>query len=314
MFNLTCEILIGKYVFREAHQVSIHSGRNLLTATASIKLANVKTFAGNTSELDRSIAIGDAVTIKLGYDDENITEFVGFVAEKRQNVPFEFICYDGMADLKNKPMSKNYASISLKNLILELVPNAVIVGLPEVTLTNFRINNATVFQVLNRIKTTYPSIDLYFRAGVLYAGLPLQEPGLKTVVYDLQKTTIKNNLVFLNPTDVKVKVRAISQQMDGTNTIVEVGDENGDLTSAHFGAMTKDELTKQANEFLQKLKVKSYKGNVVAWGVPHCQHGDIAKWIDNYYPDRQQANFIDETTVEWGANGFRRTLVPGRKA
>jgi hypothetical protein len=220
-----------------------------------------------------------------------------------------------MAKMKRQVISKNYSSVTLSSLLYDLVPDCIQVGVPEVTLTDFRIDKATVLQVLNKIKSTYGNIDLYFRNGKLYAGLPYGEHGLKTVVYDLQKTTIKNDLIFMNASDVRMKVIATSHNYtDNTFIQVEVGDADGDVVTAHFGQMNKEELTRLANAQLKKNKMKSYRGSVLAWGVPYLQHGDIAKWKDNYFPDRQQSNFIDEVTVDWGINGYRRTLVPGLKA
>lgn len=314
MLDLTCEITIGDYVFTEAHQVTIRTGRNILIGTANIKLPNVGSFIGDPTILDTSIKVNDPVEIKLGYDGENRTEFVGFVKEKRPNVPFEIICEDAMASLRTT-FSKNYESVALSSLIKELVPDAYLHGVPEITLTDFRINHATRLQVLNEIKTTYPGVDVYFRNGRLYAGLPYQEPGFSKVVYHLQDNTIKNDLVFKDPGDLKIRVRAISYRSDNTWVEIPAGDPEGDVVTLHFGAMSESELLKQANEKVKQLKIKGFKGRVTTWGLPYAQHGDIAVWEDDFYPNRQQANFIDEVTVEWGAaTGFRRHLIPGLKA
>jgi hypothetical protein len=316
VFNLTCEINIGDYRFSEANQVSIKLGRNILTGTAVVKIANIGFFVGKANPLNDVIKIDDPVEIKLGYDGDNQVEFVGYVSEKRPNMPFEIHCEDGMRMLRRKVITKNYPSILLKDLILELVPDALVNNVPEVTLTDFRLNRANVLEILNEFKTTYPGIDVYFRYGKLYVGMPLAEPGAETVIYDLQKNTIKNNLVFQDPADVKIKVHGRSNDR-ATNTFIEVvvGDSDGDSVTVDFGKMSREELIVQANEKLKQLKLKSYKGSVLAWGVPFAKHGDVAKWVDRKYPMRQQSNYIDEVQVEWGdSTGFRRSIIPGLRA
>ena len=70
-----------------------------------------------------------------------------------------------------------------------------------------------------------------------------------------------------------------------------------------------------STEKLKQLKQKSYKGSIVAWGLPFAKHGDVAQWVDDVYPLRQQSKYIDEVNIEWGAEtGYRRTIIPGLKA
>lgn len=284
----------------------------MLTSTAVIKLANVKTFVGDPTALDRAISVGDEVVIELGYDGANKVEFVGYVSEKRPNVPFEIHCEDEMWKLKQKKVSGNYPSIKLSSLIESLVPGANLAQIMDINLTDFRINNATVSQVLSQIKTTY-GLDVYFRGKTLYCGLAYLEGG-KIIKYHLQDNTIKNSLVFQQPGDFKIRVRAISLQSDNSYLETEVGDGDGNFTTLHFSNLSMDALQKAATEKVKELKIKGYKGSVTAWGRPFAQHGDTAQFLDRFYPQRQQSNFIDQVTVEWGQKGFRRIIVPGRRA
>jgi hypothetical protein len=122
--------------------------------------------------------------------------------------------------------------------------------------------------------------------------------------------------VFQDPADVKIKVHGRSNDR-ATNTFIEVvvGVSDGDSVTVDFGKMSREELIVQANEKLKQLKLKSYKGSVLAWGVPFAKHGDVAKWVDRKYPMRQQSNYIDEVQVEWGdSTGFRRSIIPGLRA
>ncbi len=311
--ELTCEITIGDYLFTEANSVTIRSGRNLLVGTARIILANIDTAISNPTVLDNAINVDDPVTIKLGYDGDNKLEFTGFVKEKRPNAPFEILCEDAMRDMRT-PFSKNYAAVKLIDLIKELVPDAHIYALPEITLTDFRVNKATKLQVLNEVKNTYPGIDIYYRNGVMYAGYPYLEKGGNHIYYHLQDTIQKHDMVFTKEGDLKIRVEAISMMADGSKVELVVGDAGGDSTTLHYTNLPEAELKKQAEIHLKQLKIRGYKGTVTTWGIPFAKHGDIAEWEDRFYPTRRQANFIDEVTVEWGLNGFKRILKPGLKA
>lgn len=314
MLNLTCEIIIGKYVFTEVNMVQIRSGRNIITATAMIVLPNIDSNTiGDPTVLDNAIAVDDEVEIKLGYDGDNNTEFVGFVKEKRPNMPFTIVCEDAMRNMR-KPFSKNYPSVKLKTLIEELVPDVVFGPMPDVELTDFRVSDGTALQVLTEIKNTYPGIDLYFRKGKLYAGLPYQEQGGERVYYHLQDNIISHNLLFTKESDLRIRVRAVSTDVSGEKIEIIIGDKSGDSTTLNFNNLSMADLKTQAEQKLKFLKIRGYKGNVVTWGIPRIKHGDIAQWDDRFYPERRTANFIDEIVVDFGANGFRRTLTPGLKA
>jgi hypothetical protein len=314
MLNLTCEIIIGDYVFTEVNAVQIRSGRNILTATATIVLPNIDgNTIGDPTVLDNAIAVDDEVEIKLGYDGENFTEFVGFVKEKRPNMPFTIVCEDAMRNMRT-PFSKTYPSVKLKELIQELVPDVVFGPVPDVELTDFRVNDATILQVLMEIKNTYPGIDLYFRNGKLYAGLPYEEQGSERVYYHLQDTIIRHNLLFTKESDLRIRVRAVSTDVTGEKIEIIIGDKDGDSTTLNFNNLSMVDLKTQAEQKLKFLKIRGYKGNVVTWGIPRIKHGDIAQWDDRFYPERRTANFIDEVVVDFGANGFRRTLTPGLKS
>ena len=313
MLNLTCEIIIGNYVFTEANAVNIRLGRNLLTGTARIILANIDTAIGSPTVLDNAINVDDEVKISLGYDGFNNLEFVGYVKEKRPGMPFEILCEDAMRNMR-VPFSKFYSSVTLKALLLELVPDADVSNCSDITLTDFRINNATKYQVLNEIKTNYPGVDIYFRNGKLYAGLPYLQAGGERIIYHLQDTVIKHDLIFTKEGDLKIRVKAISSSINGEPIEIIVGDAGGDSTTLHFSNLPEPELRKQAEAKLKELKIRGNKGKVVTWGIPFCKHGDIAEWQDDNYPERRQANFIDEVIIDWGATGFRRTITPGQKA
>lgn len=320
MMYLSCDIRIenasktGYYRFTKANRVRIETGINRLVSTASITLPNIKTFIGNPSELDRLLAVGSKVIIKLGYNDNNLEEFSGYISEKLPNVPFEIRCEDEMWLLRQTTITKAWSSITLKALLQYLVPNIELnPSVWDITLTDFRIDRANVVQVLDKLKESY-GLVIYYRNGMVYASLPYaNNSGNTTVVYHFQKNVIKSNLVFRAGDNYRLKVRAISMQPDNTKFEVAVGDQDGDTTTLHFYNLNRADLLKQAEQRLKVLKTVGYRGSILAFGKPMAKPGYIAQFVDANYPERQGHNFIDDVITEWGVNGFRRTITPGIK-
>lgn len=84
MFVLCSEIRIGSVTFRTVHDVQIKRSIYNLGATAVIKVpvTAVLKHAGEPPtyiETAEAVKVGDPVEIRLGYDNQLNTEFVGYV-------------------------------------------------------------------------------------------------------------------------------------------------------------------------------------------------------------------------------------------
>lgn len=306
---LTANIEIGKYRFRYAESVEIESTWRELSDTCKVRLPNLR------GQLEKAISVGDKVKVQIGYDENNKVEFRGYVSDIKPKMPFEIICEDEMYQLKRgTPISKVYKSITLKALLQEIVPTAEISdSVPDMTLTNFVLNKATPAQALQKIKEYYLLVS-YFRNGLLYVGLPYTESNRAKIKYDFQRNIISDDLTYRKKENVKLKAKAISILPNGAKVEVEVGDKEGEQRTLYFqGIADKTALESIATKELEKYKYEGYTGDFESFGLPFCQHSDIASITDKRYPERAGDYIIDKVVTTWGTGGFRRKIDLGVK-
>lgn len=309
-FYLTCQISIeGLKPINYVHQVEIESTAGELSDTCTVQLPNLK------KRSEQLLTVGKGVEVKLGYDGNLHTEFRGYIVEVKPQTPFEIKCEDELYQLKRSgQITKSYESIMLSDLLKELLPNVELAeGLPQVQLDNFLVKNATKAQVLQELKEKY-GLEIYYRSGVIWAGLPFTENAEQKVVkYHFQKNIVSENLTYQKKENVKIKVKARSILQDNSKIEVEVGDADGEQRSLFYYNITSEaELKKIAEADLIKYQYEGYKGSFMAFGVPRVAHSQVVSLQDDFYPDRPQGQYLVKSVkTSFGVNGFRREVELG---
>lgn len=307
-------IIGGNIVFENrVHEVTIEQSWKNITQTARIVVPRYKQLI-DPSETKYKIKPGDTVQILLGYDGQLVEEFTGYVSLISPTSPLVIECEDEMYKLKQTNVTMSWPTITLANLITYLMPEANVSNIPGITLTNFRLDKVSKAKALEKIKEEY-GLVVYFRNGVLFAGLAYTEPGFNTVRYHFQKNCLPDGLQFKNTEDVKVKVKAISVLKNNKRLETEVGDGDGNQTTLHFYNITTiAELKIVAEEAIKKMRYTGYTGSFTGFGLPLIKHGDVAKLDDDYYPERKMDVFVDSVKTSYNSSGFRRQIEIGRSA
>lgn len=314
MVEMNSLIQVGSIVFRnKVESVEIDMSRKNLVQTASFR---VPRYIQLLQDAQYKINVGDKVTISLGYDGQLREEFSGYIAERISSTPLEFKCEDEMWPNKQKIITENWKSITLKNLLRFLIPDATLGDIPGVTLSPFRLDRVSVVKALEKVKEEY-GLDIYFRGNVLYAGLAYNETGLGQCILNFQKNLPKENtdLEFKNKEDIRFNVQACSILPNNKRIKVSVGDSNGDTLTLHFyNIKSESELRKLANEKMERLRYDGYKGSIKSFGVPYTTHGMVAVIVDERHPERNSSIFIDGVKIRYNSKGYRRINELGRKA
>ncbi|WP_317899420.1 hypothetical protein [Aurantibacillus circumpalustris] len=299
-------ITIGDYEFTHCHSFTTTKSWKQMTQTASIKMHNIAGLLG-------AIKVGDAVEIQGAYDDEYITEFKGYVSEILPTMPVEIKCEDEMWNLKQTTKSGSWKSITLKNLLKFLVPDATI-DCPEVTLSPFRISeNTTVAYALQKLKDDF-LLTSYYREKTLFIGLPYIEKNLPEVVYHFQKNAKATGLIYKRKEDLRIKVKAVSVLPNNQRIEKEFGDSDGNSITLHFYNKQESELKALAQEQIDRMKYDGYKGTFRSLGGrPYVDHSWTLWLEDDYFPEREQGVFADMVVTNYGPEGYNRTITPGRK-
>lgn len=320
MYQLSAIIRFGDWEIYKVVEVSIEKSWKFLTSTAKITLPRRAFPDGDLNNWKNKdgtaiLKVGTPVHIQLGYDFEFQSEFIGYIAKIGTETPITIECEDGMWLLKQTKIKKSYAAVSLSQLLADIIPNSVKYQTSgEVQLGRFYIDSASVFQVLDRLSDDY-GLYSYFRNDVLFVGFAYDNPQFRTVKLDLrQQVASIQSLAYRTKDDIKIQVRAISMQPNGTKIEKTLGDEGGELHTLHLPiGLNEGDLEKQALAKIELFRFDGYDGDITTFGRPFLEHGDIVEPRDDQYPEREGSYRIDGVKIEFGVGGYRRHLSIGKK-
>lgn len=320
MYILGSNITIGKATFTRVNEVRIKKSIFSVSQTAIVRLpliGVVKDQFGNLKQVNiaEQIAVGDKVTIGLGYNETLTREFTGKVSRINYRSPLEVECEDVYA-LRKAMLQKSWKSVALKDLLSEIGSGlfALADDIPQITIENFTASDQSVLWVLEEIKSKYGLSIFFLPDGSLYAGLAFGY-NAGTVKYDLRKNVINpDDLKWSDSKDVKLKINAICFTGDGKKIEAELGDKDGEIRTLHFfGVSDSEHLKKLAETEIEKYKYSGYRGQITAFLIPAADIGMTASVNDSVYPVRSGDYYIESTEVTYNTGGGRRKVQLGIK-
>jgi phage protein D len=332
---LCCRVTIGQIVYTKISGFEMESTWKNLGDTATLKLYGFvevedpdgvtdATFSNSVQKLEDLVKIGDPVKVELGYDDQLVTEFEGYVAEIKLTVPFELRLEDGYFNLKRTPVNRSWKKTTLRKLLADLVPSAQLAPtIPSMGIDSFRADRTTVAGVLKKLKEDYPGLCAYYRAGKLFVGLTYTEFQSTSQVdgavalYDFQLNIVSDgSLSYRRKEDVRIKAKVVAIHANGKKTTTEAGDVDGAERTITLRTETKDkaELKKLAQSQLDAFKYDGYSGDFTAFGVPYLIHSGVADLLDTRHPQRSGRYLVDAVKVQFGPEGFRRIITLGKRS
>ena len=173
MRQVTSHIQIGNYEFDFVTQVEIvASWKQSSKATITLP-RNIKWRGDDLRDL---INRGDEVVINLGYDYDLKEEFRGYISEIHATTPFKISCEDSMWLLKQSQVNQSWRNVSLKSLLVDIVPEGITIDAVDFQLGPFRASKQSPRKILQRIKEAY-GFATYFRGNTLIVGLSLSFSG-----------------------------------------------------------------------------------------------------------------------------------------
>lgn len=310
MFVLQSYIKIGKYTFNFCHEITVNSSWTEQTSTAVIKLpAAIKI---DKNKINETFKKGLPVTIQIGYSDNLVTVFEGFVARVKPTIPVEIHCEDAMWQLKQIQINETISNEKLGDFLARVLN--VQVDAFDTTIPKLICNKITGAQLLDEIKQMY-GFSSFFRNGVLVVGKQYADSGFKKHQFVIDNAEhcniVANNLEFVNKDDVKIKVTAISNMSNGEKEEVEFGDPDGESRTLNFYNVPKSELEAIAQKELDKLQYDGYRGSFTAFGEPFVEHGDVVELINEQESDKTGSYWVDGVSITFGMGGYRQDIKPG---
>jgi hypothetical protein len=287
------EILVGKLKFTAATEINIKKSWKNFTDTATIKLPKAMYYYDDNGNLKpvehigNFIKVGDKVEIKLGYNRQLFTEFIGYVARSpRITIPYEIVCEDEMWQLKRKEVSVSIENATVRQIIEAVAPGYELDCIDEIY-GDFSMKQTTAVKAFNELQEK-AGIYTFFRDGRLVCGKIYSDEKVskKQPVFEYSENIIDHNLQYIFPDEAKVKLYAKSKNKNGTYTQVEVGEDGGDIEHWEVPAMDMDEksLKKMAENRLKNLKrFGGYKGTITSFGWSRVEHGQVVQVLDRKY-------------------------------
>lgn len=315
MKRLTSSVKIGAYTFKGLVGLEIESSWEVLTDTCVITIPRKLQWNGKTIAVGKQPLFkrGDKVVVELGYDDENVVEFIGYIRDIEVATPVTIRCEDSAFLLKKSPKTISFEKVTLKDLLKKILPVGIDFEALDINLGQFRLKNATPAQVLNELRKNY-NLYSFFRGEKLFVGFAYPPSRtINTLKFEFERNVISDNLEYRRVEDVKIKVKAISMLSDNKKIEVVEGDPDGDTRTFHYYNIQEQDLKKMAKEEIERLRYSGWVGDFLAFGQPFVKHGDVVELIDNKL-DRQGSYLVKKTAVNFGLDGYRRTIFLDRIA
>lgn len=322
-FTPECNIKIGKIRFKMVNEVVIKRSIFTIGDTATIKLPlsaylrNATTGRLTRVKTSEQFKAGDPVVIQLGYNGELGTEFVGYVRRLNLRMPLEIECEDYIHPLRTENINKSWKSSTLGRILTDILAPAglnVVEDIPDISITNFICQNQTALWALQKIKDTY-GLTIYFTdEGKLYAGLAYTR-STGRVRFVTGKNVIKtDDLKWVNADDVKLQIKAVSMEPNGSRIEAVLGDTDGEVRTLYFyDVHSKSQLEQLARAEVGKYKYTGYRGAVNCFIRPQALPAMVAVLEDEQFPERSGRYYIETTEVRFSLQGARRKVTLGIK-
>lgn len=330
MLTLSCYIEIttakGIIQLNQVHNVNIQTSVTEATDTASISIAKKILIKQKdewaTKPIGEVIKAADKVKIQLGYDGKLTTEFIGYVKSVSPKVPLEIECEDSMYLLKRSPVNpKHFKNGKLSDVIKYIAPGYKYDILDTELGKDFIITDQenTATKVLAMIEEVF-GLKSFFKLDIdtpiLIVGKPyLSELSSTPVKYELNRNVISNDLELQRAEDVELKVEVKSRQANGKYLTAKFkGDTEGDTKSLSIPGLSQNELENIAKRLYSGSKQDRFDGSITTFGIPAVKKGYAVEISTKDYEITKTVNFVDEVAIDFGINGFRRTIKIGQKA
>jgi hypothetical protein len=302
-----------KYILSLLGGISLTKSTESLSDTASITLP--ETVFNKPLSLSGLLKRGDKVSIKLGYNNELLEEFRGYILGISNNGGSITInAEDDMFRMRKSVKNKAFKEATLKSIADYL--KSEIGGFEiecnyDIGYESFVIHKATAYDVLQKLKEE-TNANIYFKDNVLHIHPVYYKRG-NLISYDFYRNIESANLQWKEEEDKKLKVVVEFQDKTGKIEKYEAGDEGGDTKTIKIGSMQGGSLKSIAQGFLTNYKYTGYEGSITTWLVPYCEPTDVVELRDQDYEYKGGRYYVKSVTTEFNENGGSRSIQLGLK-
>lgn len=314
MYSMAFDIQIGNYKLGLLTSVQIHKSVDLLADTAVIKAPS--TVYNQALDIEGKVKVGDAVTIKLGYNDNLVTEFTGYLQRiDTDDESLTFNCEDALYLMRKPVHDKQFKRTTVKEIAQYLLREVGMDKLNctyDITYEKFVIKSANAYDVLKKLQSDTKA-NIYMRGNELNIHPAYIEKG-GDVTYDFARNIEKSDLKYRKKEDRKYEVIVEGISLDGKKKTVTVGTTGGEKRTVKvYNVMNEAALKQRGEEELKYLQYDGYEGSVTTWLIPYVEPTYSAKIVDADYEYKTGTYYVVSVTTTFDESGGARKVELGRK-
>ena len=314
LFNLSWKITLENYQLMLLEGVEITRSVEQLSDTATITLPG--SVFNKALDIEKEIKRGNTVKIELGYNDDLITEFEGFIESIETNDGSITIkCEDAIYKLRKPVSDKEFT-----NPDVSVILNYVLAQIGGYTLScdyqfkydKFTILSNTAYKVVKQIQEETKA-NVYLKGNVLHVH-PQYKEIFGTAEYSFQQNIESSELEYRNADDRKTEVVVEGKSKDGKVIRETAGQKGGDTITIKIDGVSDPASLKIMAE--EQLKVKSYtgySGSFTGWLIPYCDAGYKVTISDDEYEFKDGTYYVLEVVTNFSKSGGSRQIKIGSK-
>ncbi|GLB51702.1 hypothetical protein NBRC110019_07410 [Neptunitalea chrysea] len=324
-YAMTCEIVFPdnsrreEIVLYKVTAIEFEKTFKEMSSKGSLTMPRNYSFFGKSGKFkynaQKAFQRGDAITVKFGYDGNNITEFIGYVTAVSSDIPTVIDFEDEMFRIKRLPVNFSAAKITLEELLKKIIPGYTIDALEGVDLGGVRFANTTVGAVLEKLKSTY-NLYTYWQNGAVRSGKYYADNTTDdTVNFHLERNCVSNDLNYKRADELIIKIKCVSTLANGSKiTVDNIGDTTGnEHTLTYYNISDKARLRDLGLVAYRKMKKDRFDGKFTAFGVPSVDHGMKTNIESSLYDDRSGTYYIDKVYKSFDRGGIRQEITIGEQ-
>ena len=315
MFKLNWKITIGNYELKMLESAEITRSVDALSDIAEISLPSAA--FNKPFSINDKIKRGDAVTIQLGYDDNPVTEFEGYLSEPpiTDNGGLVLKCEDNLFLLKKRISNTVLSGCSVKKLIqyvLSEIGGFTLNCSYDFMYDKFTIINATGYDILKKVQEETKA-NIYLKGNVLHVH-PQYVEIHGDAKYDFSVNIEQADLKYRNAEDRPYFVTVESKTRDGKTVKAEAGTTGGDAMHINVQGVTdKASLQKLADEAIKTKSYTGYEGTITGWLIPYVESGYKVRIHDADYEYKTGNYYCIEVKTLFSQDGGVRSIKIGKK-
>lgn len=314
MYLLNWDITIGGYKVKTLTEVKITTSVLNLSDTATITMPGQ--YLNTWRKIEDKVHTGDAVTIKLGYDNDLETEFTGYLKRiSRDNNSLVLECEDALYLTDVTVADMEYKIVTLKALLTEILaqvdPEMTVECDYDFTYEKMVVFKSTALDVLKKVHEDTKA-NIWFEGKTLHVHPVYQtQAGDKPVIYDTEVNVQSNELKWKEQSDRKILIEVAYTNAKGEISKQQYGGSGGEKVTRYVEASNENDLKRAAENEYNLWNYSGYEGSLTGWLAPVVKAGGSVRLRDKERPEG--VYYVTGVEIEFGRNGAKRKVTLGRK-